>query len=279
MMVNELVILAADYFEGINVDTVIRAIKNTIRDVNGSFRGLHKSVLVTDEGIPYNDYMYETFRLTGTIEIEAAPIPDNPSVITGTNTLFETELVDQDQIMVNGTIYTVTNIVNDTNANTVEHDVEEDAGSVADKITDRSIITLTGLEKTILRVYVDGELSKEVLSFDQCSPQENAFMRLGYNRIAFRHIADDARVVIEGLFAIHNIENRTDSIEMPQSWEGILTNGLLFYISKLPKHRDNDAAQAYSTHYYQKLRDLATNTDVSLMTDYSHWNYAKARKD
>ncbi len=280
MTVNELVELATDYFQGVTVDETIRAIRNTIRDVNGAFRGLHKLLTILEDSRFYHEYWHPKTQLPGTIQITPGAVPEtDPSNLQGDNADFTIWLESGDVIYVNGALYTISDVIDDDSATITAPNITEPVLSLAYRIIDDQSIELNGLEKTLLRVYVNGELSREVKSFDQCTGEENAYIRAGYDRIVFNYLPENPRIALEGLYGISNIETRTDEIEMPQAWEAILTNGILFYLSKIPKFRDEQATADYSRHYYQKLRDLSASTDLSIAVNPPKWDYAKARKE
>lgn len=280
MLVSELITHAVDYYDNITVDECMRAIRNVIRDINASFRGVYKRVDCIDGVNLYNGYTYKNTRLTGTVEIAPGAVPaTDPSEMTGNNTEFTQELVVGDYIIVNNIIYRIASILDDDNATIQEPNITVVAGASLYKITSFTTFMLNGMEKTVLRIIVDNLICREVREFDRCHPEDYSFIRRGYNEVEFNNLPDFPKIEIEGLYALTLPENKGDEIlDFPPAWDGILTNGILFYLARRPKTKDADAVELYGSQYYNKLRNFAENTGVSLPVDYSAWDYANARK-
>ena len=245
MTVRELIAIAADVYEVTDIDLLFRAVNNVIRDINGVFRGLHKTRRIFSEDSFLPGYRYKGDRLTGTVQI--AGLPPN---MAGTGTQFATELTVGDKITVNGQIYTVTAITNATIATVTPATQEQPALSIAYRIDSENTLILSGTEKTILKVIVDDLICQEVKDFDKLSETTYSYIRQGYNELHFADLPDDPTIEIEALFAIPFVADKTDEIDFPMAWEAIFTNGILYYISKIPRYRDTDASSIYSQHYY-----------------------------
>jgi len=273
MQVNDLILIAVDYFDNISIDPIFRSIKNVIRDINSEFRGLYKTITIIDNKALAPGYNYKNTRLTGTIAVAPAIPPTDPSVITGTSTLFLTELSGGDYIAIGDTIYQVNGVTANGAATLIEAGVTIASPSVAYLITDFNTIVLSGAEKTLFDVTVDDVLCKEVKDFTISEEEDLDYIRVGFNELQFNYLPSFPKINLRGLFSLSQDITRESNIEIPLAWESVLTNGLLFYLNKMAKYRDTTGGTIYGEQYYRCLADFGNAMNQSLPKDNHNWNY------
>lgn len=278
MTVNDIIIQCVDMYDGVTVDEVFRCLGYVIKDINGKFRGLYDTYKAIEGNVFYNNYKYKGIDVTGTIEIAPDVPGTNPSFISGTDTLFETELSVGSKIIVNGNVYTINTIDDDENGTIVENNITEPALSTAYRVDDFNQIVLSGREKKLFKIIVNGVIAKAVETFDRCYEREICYTRKGYNIIEFHHLPDNPTIEIEGLFALEQPQDRDETFNFPFTWDNLLSAGTLYYLAK--KRRDKDGIDLYSSTYYQVMRNFSEGQGMSIPQNRSDWNYAtQSRND
>lgn len=273
MRVEDILEIAIDYFDGATVDQVIRATRNVVRDINASFMGIHKTVKVYDDGIFYEGYKFKNDKLTGTVQRQGAP---NSEDVVGNGTEFTQELEVGDEIIIDSTVYIVQTITDDTSMSINRDEGDADADGLSFyKVIDSSSIELLGLEKRILRVIVDGYVCLEKKHFHDCDDDNYVFKRNSYNEISLNYFGDT--IHLECLYALPLPQNKSDIIEFPQAYDGIFTNGIVFYLARIPKLFSERLIESYAGIYFNMIRDLSKYTEGSIETNYQYWNYHTGR--
>jgi hypothetical protein len=131
---------------------------------------------------------------------------------------------------------------------------------------------LSGREKTLFTVIVDGVKAKALDSFDRCYDDEIAYIRRGFKLLEFYHLPDNPTIETEGLFALEVPTDRDDVFDIPFAYDSLLSTGALYYLAK--KKRDEDGIKLYAENYYQILRDFGEAQGMSITQSRSDWNYA-----
>lgn len=284
MQVNELINIALDYLDDITIDEILRNIRNVIREINGVFMGVHKTVdVVKDGNVVSIDYLTNKKIADKVITIYSKT--DN--FIQVQNIALADKLSLGDLLSIKGYMRRAAKIeVADDIFTKITLDVpiNEIINNTHDLflIAEDNTITLTGDEKHIFNVLIDGNEAVKVRTVKELKEHKYSFIRPSYDKLIINYPDRETLpdVQIRGLFALDTKISRTSTIDLPSAYDGLLVSGMMYFFYRQPRYAVLNAVESMAQPFYQMLNNFSETMNSTLppVGEQGNWDYYELRK-